>query len=121
MNPDASAPAFVRLHVEMMLEISDPAALSAAAEQRIAGDELMPDAERAPATQAVSDAPAEAVAYLVDPIDLVSGLPGVELAQASWSSEAADHDTAADPDADWFTDEDEDEAGDEDGDGGLRR
>lgn len=106
MSPHESAGAFVRLHVEMMLEISDPAALSEAAQRRIAEDELVPDADRAPATAAVDETPAEAVAYLVDPIDLVSGLPGVELAQASWSSETADHDTAdPDDDTDWFADE----------------
>lgn len=88
-----------------MLEISDAAALSDAAKRRIADDELMPDAERGPAAEAVAEVPAEAVAYLVDPIDLVSGLPGVELAQAAWSSEASDHDTT-DPDTHWFADDD---------------
>ena len=34
---------------------------------------------------------AEALAYLVDPFDLVSEIPGVELAQASWSSEQIDY------------------------------
>jgi hypothetical protein len=103
----ADVASYVRLHVEVVLEISDPAALARAAQQRIAADELMPDAERVPAAEAVSDEPAEAVAYLVDPIDLVVGLPGVELAQASWSSEATDG--AAGPDTDWFADQDDDE------------
>lgn len=94
-------PGHVRLRIEMLLEIAGPEELTRAALARIAGDEAMPDAEREPATEAVTQDPAEAVAYLVDPIDLVSDLPGVELAQASWASEQAD----ADLEADWFGDE----------------
>ncbi|WP_124272059.1 hypothetical protein, partial [Streptomyces sp. ADI96-02] len=49
---------------------------------------------------------AEALASLVDPFDLVSEVPGVELAQASWSSETIDYD----PDAEaWDEDEDDEE------------
>ncbi len=71
----------------------------------------MPDAERAHAESAVTEDTAEALAYLVDPFDLVGEVPGIELQQASWSSEQIDYD----PDApDW--DLDEDEEGD-DGDG----
>ncbi|GAB3653530.1 hypothetical protein [Streptomyces sparsus] len=92
----------VRLQVELVLEVADPAQLSRAALDHIRGDELMPDDERGHATAAVSDDPAEAVAYLVDPIDLVSDVPGVQLAQASWSSETVDYD----PDAEqWQFDE----------------
>lgn len=47
---------------------------------------------------------AEALAYLVDPFDLVSQVPGVELQQASWSSERIDYD----PDSpEWDLDEDD--------------
>lgn len=113
-------PAYIRLQVELVLEVSDPSALGQAALQRIAEDDLMPDTERGPATEAASAEPAEALAYLVDPIDLVSGLPGVELTQASWSSEAADG-TLQDPDAGWFTEEHEDGEADADGDGAAPR
>ncbi|GAB2724014.1 hypothetical protein GCM10027072_16870 [Streptomyces bullii] len=64
----------------------------------------MPDAERVHAEGAVRDDTAEALAYLVDPFDLVSEVPGVELHQASWSSERIEYD----PDAqDWDLDEDD--------------
>ncbi|MFR9727266.1 hypothetical protein ACL02R_28475 [Streptomyces sp. MS19] len=87
----------VRVRVEMVLEITEPDELIRAAWARIEGDELMPQEERDQAAQAVSRDEAEAVAYLIDPIDLVGEVPGVLLAQASWSSEQAEYD----PDDAW--------------------
>ncbi|MDG4864179.1 hypothetical protein P8605_39165 [Streptomyces sp. T-3] len=102
---------FVRLRVELVLDVTDAEALTGAALQRIGEDEHMPAEERTHAEASVREDDAEAVAYLVDPFDLVGDVPGVELAQASWSTEAVDHD----PDAeDW----DDDEYGDEDDDEG---
>lgn len=69
-----------------------------------------PADERTHAENAVTEDTAEALAYLVDPFDLVSEVPGVDLAQASWSSEPIDYD----PDSpEWDLDEDD---GDEDDD-----
>ncbi|UGY93333.1 hypothetical protein [Streptomyces gobiensis] len=94
---------YVRLQVELVLEVADAAELGRAALEHIEGDEFMPDEERGHATTAVNGDAAEAIAYLVDPLDLVNGVPGVELTQASWSSETIDYD----PDAeDWQVDED---------------
>ncbi len=87
----------VRVRVEMVLEITEPDELIRAAWARIEGDELMPPEERDQAAQAVSRDEAEAVAYLIDPIDLVGEVPGVLLAQASWTSEQAEYD----PDEAW--------------------
>ncbi|MGW5638463.1 hypothetical protein [Streptomyces sp. NPDC003832] len=99
---------FVRIRVELVLEVDEAEAVTKAALERIAGDTDMPDGERVHAEEAVTEDTAEALAYLVDPFDLVSGVPGVELAQASWSSEQIDYD----PDSpDWDLDEDD---GDED-------
>ncbi|QEU92190.1 hypothetical protein [Streptomyces kanamyceticus] len=93
---------FVRLRVEMVVEVGDAEKLTGAALARIAEDEQMPAEERAHAEAAVKEDAAEALAYLVDPFDLVSQVPGVELSQASWSSEAIDYD----PDSpDWDPDE----------------
>jgi hypothetical protein len=111
----------VRLRVELVLEVGDPGELTGAALDRIAADEFMPDEERTHAESAVREDEAEAIAYLVDPFDLVSDVPGVELAQASWSSEQIDYD----PDAeDWDLDEEDGEGeayedGDEGGDEGA--
>lgn len=99
---------YVRLHVELVLEIEESGALTAAALDRIAADEFMPDDERTHAEAAVREDEAEAIAYLVDPFDLVGDVPGVELTQASWSSEQVEHDPAAE---EWDLDE---EDGDED-------
>lgn len=88
----------------MVLEIADGEALTGAALQRVAEDEAMPGEERAHAEHAVQEDEAEAVAYLVDPFDLVGDVPGAELVQASWSSEQVDYD----PDSpDWDLDEDD--------------
>ncbi|MFE7469068.1 hypothetical protein ACFU6R_33840 [Streptomyces sp. NPDC057499] len=107
---------FVRLRVEMVLEITDSAALGGTALESIAaeygerGGE--PAEERRRAETAVREDDAEALASLVDPFDLVSGVPGVELAQASWSSETVDHDPD-DPDV-WDLDDEGDEDGEDD-------
>ncbi len=89
--------------------------MTTAALRRIAGDSTMPDDERAHAESAVTEDTAEALAYLVDPFDLVSEVPGIELAQASWSSEQIEYD----PDSpEWDLDEDDVE-GDEEEEGAV--
>ncbi|MFF1649839.1 hypothetical protein [Streptomyces sp. NPDC058240] len=115
---------FVRLRVEMVLEITDSAALSGTALESIAVEYGEPGGESAEermlAEDAVREDGAEALASLVDPFDLVSEVPGVELTQASWSSEIVDYDPD-DPDAWDLDDEDgeEDEEDDEEGGGGV--
>ncbi|MEU3658343.1 hypothetical protein AB0E77_01050 [Streptomyces sp. NPDC032940] len=95
---------FVRLRVDLVLAIDDEEAVTGAALQALADDPELPDAERAHAERAVTEDTAEALAYLVDPFDLVSEVPGIELQQASWSSEQIDYD----PDSpDWDLDEDD--------------
>ncbi|MFG3525849.1 hypothetical protein ACGF8B_03840 [Streptomyces sp. NPDC047917] len=110
---------FVRLRVEMVLEITDPAALSGTALESIAAEYGEPGGEsaeeRTRAESAVREDGAEALASLIDPFDLVGEVPGVELAQASWSSESVDYDPD-DPDS-WDLD-DEDGEEDEDDDAG---
>lgn len=96
------------MRVELVLDITDPTALTVAALNEIGSDDAMPDEERGHAQAAVRDDVAEALAYLVDPVDLVAELPGVELTQASWSSEPADGDPGAEDDT-WDGDEDGDE------------
>lgn len=80
-------PTHVRVRVEMVLEIGDADELARAAFSRIDADESMPEEERAQAAEAVSLDAAEAVAYLVDPMELADRIPGTELARATWSSE----------------------------------
>ncbi|PWI17693.1 hypothetical protein DI272_28660 [Streptomyces sp. Act143] len=101
---------FVRLRVELVVEIDDADGVTRAALERIADDPEMPADERAHAEGAVTEDTAEALAYLVDPFDLVSEVPGVELVQASWSSERIDYD----PDSpEWDLDEDDEDEDDE--------
>ncbi|MEU6535208.1 hypothetical protein [Streptomyces sp. NPDC047000] len=83
---------FVRLRVDLVVEIDDEEAVTGAALQKISHDPDMPADERVHAESAVTEDTAEALAYLVDPFDLVNAVPGVELAQASWSSEQIDYD-----------------------------
>ncbi|WP_171109928.1 MULTISPECIES: hypothetical protein [Streptomyces] len=101
-TPETSG--FVRLRVELVLQVDDPEAVTRAAQRRISEDVDMQAEERAHAESAVTEDTAEALAYLVDPFDLVSEVPGVELQQASWSSEQVDYD----PDSpDWDLDDDD--------------
>ncbi|SCF96164.1 hypothetical protein GA0115254_128025 [Streptomyces sp. Ncost-T10-10d] len=97
----------------MVLEITDPAALSGTALESIAAEYGEPGGEsaeeRMQAEAAVREDGAEALASLVDPFDLVSEVPGVELTQASWSSETVDYDPD-DPDG-WDLDDEDDEGG----------
>lgn len=97
--------------MEVVLEIDGPEELTEAAVGRIDTDEFMPEDERAHARSAVQEDSAEALAYLVEPFDLVSTVPGIELVQASWSSEEIDYD----PDAqEWDLDEEDGPDTDED-------
>ncbi|MFF4587012.1 hypothetical protein [Streptomyces sp. NPDC001388] len=105
---------FVRLRVDLVVEVHDEDELRRAAVERIAGDPEASDAESAQAVSVVTEDTAEALAGLVDPLDLVSGVPGVELQQASWSCERIDHD----PDSpEW--DLDEDDGGDDGEEAGI--
>ncbi|QNP70547.1 hypothetical protein IAG44_14610 [Streptomyces roseirectus] len=100
---------FVRLRVDIVLELDDEDAVTGAALRHLAEDPELPDAERAHAESAVTEDTAEALAYLVDPFGLVNGVPGVELVQASWSTERIDYD----PDSpEWDLDEDDDKEDD---------
>ena len=100
----------MRLRVELVVEVDDENALTKAALGRIAEDSEIPADERTHAENAVTEDTAEAIAYLVDPFDLVSEVPGVELAQASWSTEQIEYD----PDSpDWDLDEDDEVGGEE--------
>ncbi|MEU5519285.1 hypothetical protein ABZ759_00890 [Streptomyces sp. NPDC047860] len=101
---------FVRLRAELVVEIDDEDAVTKAALRRIADEGDVPDGEREHAESAVTADTAEALAYLVDPFSLVSEVPGVELLQASWSSERIDYD----PDSpEWDLGGEDDEASDE--------
>lgn len=95
-----------------MLEVTERDQLTDAALRRIDDDEFMPEKERAHAGAVVREDEAEALAYLVEPFHLIGEVPGVELVQASWSSEQADYD----PDVDAWHLDDDDEDEDEDGD-----
>ncbi|QCX78780.1 hypothetical protein C9F11_25850 [Streptomyces sp. YIM 121038] len=96
---------FVRLRAELVVEVDGSGDLTAAALKRIVDDPHLPHDERMHAEATVKEDDAEALAYLVDPFDLVKELPGIELTQASWSSEVIDYD----PDSpDWDPDEHDD-------------
>jgi hypothetical protein len=91
-----SGPRHVRLQVELVLTIADAEELTGAALDRIGGDRFMPDEERRHAESAVRQDESEALAYLIDPFDLVTAVPGIELAQASWSCAHTEYDADSD-------------------------
>ena len=94
---NAETSRFLCLRVELVLEVEDEDGVTRAALRRIAGDMEMPDDERAHTESAVTEDTAEAL--------LVSEVPGVELAQASWSSERIDYDSDS---PEWALGEDDD-------------
>lgn len=104
----------------MVLEITDADALSGTALESLAAEYGEPGGdsaeERRHAETAVREDAAEALASLVDPFDLVSEVPGVELTQASWSSEVIAYDPE-DPDG-WDLDDGDDEEDESDEDEG---
>ncbi|WP_189855163.1 hypothetical protein [Streptomyces poonensis] len=107
----SETPRFVRIRVDLVVEVDDADAVTRAALRRIEDDPDMSPDERVHANGAVTEDTAEALAYLVDPFGLVGEVPGTELAQASWSSERIEYD----PDSpDWDLDEDDDDEDDED-------
>ncbi|MER6334182.1 hypothetical protein ACF09H_23205 [Streptomyces sp. NPDC014983] len=107
---DEETSRYVRLRVELVVEVLDEDAVAKAALRRLAADPELPESERSQAEGAVTEDTAEALAYLVDPFDLVSEVPGVELQQASWSSERIEYD----PDSpEWDIDGDDGEDDDE--------
>ncbi|MFH7338119.1 hypothetical protein [Streptomyces hygroscopicus] len=107
---DEETSRYVRLRVELVVEVLDEDEVAKAALRRLAADPELPESERGQAEGAVTEDTAEALAYLVDPFDLVSEVPGVELQQASWSSERIDYD----PDSpEWDIDGDDGEDDDE--------
>ncbi|NYI06047.1 hypothetical protein [Allostreptomyces psammosilenae] len=110
-----SSPRYVRLQVELVVELTDEEALRNGAVEHIRADEYMPEEDREPALESVQEDASEAVAYFIDPFDLVSDIPGVELAQASWQSEIAtfDPDSLLEDEEEGYEDEDEEEDGDD--------
>ncbi|MEU1615731.1 hypothetical protein ACFZAU_06805 [Streptomyces sp. NPDC008238] len=108
-----SGPRYVRLQVELVLEITGSGELTDAALDQIGGDDYMPDDERQHAEASVRQDESEALAYLVDPFDLVTSVPGIELVQASWSCAHTEYDPDSD-EWDLYGDEADDEAEDED-------
>jgi hypothetical protein len=109
-----SGPRYVRFQAELVLEIADGEELRAAALSRIETDTFMPLEERVHAEAAVGHDESEALAYLIDPAELVIAVPGVELVQASWSCTPTEYDPAG---TGWTPDEEFGENfGDETGD-----
>jgi hypothetical protein len=79
-------PRYVRLHIELVAEITDETALKAAALEQVQHDEYMDDDERAQAVEAIELDPSGSLAHFIDPLQLLGDVPGVELAQATWES-----------------------------------
>jgi len=83
---------YVRLQIELIVEIADEKALQVAALEQVRADELLDDEERAEAVAAIEIDPAGAIAHFVDPVAMLEGVPGVELAEATWESQPVDYD-----------------------------
>ncbi|MHA6762577.1 hypothetical protein [Streptacidiphilus sp. PAMC 29251] len=89
---------YVRLQIELIVEIVDVKALQVAALEQVRGDEFLEEEERAEAIAAIEIDPAGAIAHFVDPVAMLGDVPGVELAEATWESQPVDYDPE---NADW--------------------
>ncbi|MFC5909021.1 hypothetical protein [Streptacidiphilus monticola] len=87
-----AAPRYVRLQIELVAEVVDEKALQVAALEQVNNDEFLEPEERAEAIEAINVDPAGAVAHFIDPVALLEGIPGVELAEASWETQPVDYD-----------------------------
>ncbi|WP_037608091.1 hypothetical protein [Streptacidiphilus rugosus] len=86
------APRFIRLQIELIVEVVDEKALQAAALEQVENDEYLEDDERAEAVEAINIDPSGAIAHFVDPVAMLEGIPGVELAEAGWETQPVDYD-----------------------------
>lgn len=100
--PVSESPQFIRLSLDIVLEVTDEGLLRAAALEAVKGDEDLSAEERNDAVAAIEADLAESVSYLIDPFRLVAEVPGTELSEAGWQSEGAE-----------YVPEDEDEAADD--------
>jgi hypothetical protein len=83
---------YVRLQIELIAEITDQEALRLAALEQVREDQAMEPEERDEALNAVELDPTGAVAHFVDPVEVLGGVPGVQLVQAAWETERVDYD-----------------------------
>ena len=93
-----AVPRYIRLQIELIVEIDDVKALQAAALEQVENDEYLEPEERAEAVEAINLDPTGAIAHFVDPVAMVDDIPGVELAEASWETQPVDYDPE---DEDW--------------------
>lgn len=91
-------PHYVRLNLELIVEITDGSAFKAAALRQVQGDEYLSEDERAQALNAVELDPPGALAHFIDPLQMLEGIPGIDLTQASWESSHTEYDPETD---DW--------------------
>ncbi|MBC3842768.1 hypothetical protein GXW82_29055 [Streptacidiphilus sp. 4-A2] len=111
MTSETTEPRYIRLQIELIAEIVDEKALAEAALEQVRNDSFLEDEERAEAVAAIEIDPAGSIAHFVDPVAMLAGIPGVELAEATWESQPVDFDPENE---DWEVYGDEDEAGAQD-------
>jgi len=92
MTSETSEPRYIRLQIELIAEIIDEKALAEAALEQVRNDAFLEDDERAEAVAAIEIDPAGSIAHFVDPVAMLAGIPGVELAEATWESQPVDFD-----------------------------
>ncbi|MEY9843853.1 hypothetical protein [Streptacidiphilus sp. MAP5-3] len=90
--PDEGGPRYIRLQIELIVEIVDEKALQAAALEQVEKDGYLEDDERAEAVEAINVDPSGAIAHFIDPVAMLEAIPGVELAEAGWETQPVDYD-----------------------------
>ncbi|MGF1428335.1 hypothetical protein [Kitasatospora sp. LaBMicrA B282] len=96
MTSTEETPRYVRLSIELIAEITDEAALKAAALSQVEDDEYLDDEERAQSVEAIELDPSGSLAHFIDPVALLGDVPGIELTQATWESAQTEYDPDGD-------------------------
>ncbi|KWW97569.1 hypothetical protein TH66_18470 [Carbonactinospora thermoautotrophica] len=97
ISANSSSRSFVRISLELIVELTDEEALRAAAVESVRTADYLSDEMRADALEAIEEDIAEAVTHLIDPHVLIDDVPGVEAHEAEWVSELVEYDPDAVP------------------------
>lgn len=95
-----TAPRYIRLNVELIVELTDEGELKAAALEQLKADTEVSEEARVEAIAALESDPADALSYFIDPFAVVNEAPGIELVEVGWDGELTEYDPDAEEDED---------------------
>ncbi|MBP2473021.1 hypothetical protein JOF53_001893 [Crossiella equi] len=91
---------FIRLNVELIVELTDFEELKKGALEQLNADTEITDEARAEAIASLEGDPADALSYFIDPFAVVNEAPGIDLVEVGWDGEVTDYDPDAEDEGD---------------------